>query len=123
MSLLERVEAAKQGKAVPAPDEAPSRAVVPTTPASAEPVEASQSAMRVSAREDNFRRIRTQVELTVANALSSRIDLTNPEAMRQRLAADIDELVADFIYDNELSLTRDERQGEGQSEELHGGFS
>jgi pilus assembly protein CpaF len=64
----------------------------------------------VSAREDAFRRIRTGVERAVADALSSRIDLTNPEAMRRRLATDIDDLVAEYIAANELSLTRDERR-------------
>jgi len=115
MSLLERVEAAKRGEAPPtpgAPPEPPPNAVVPAAPPPApEHTEAEvRTAFRVSTREENFRRIRARVEVAVADSLAHLIDLSNPEAVRTQLSGDIDDFVADFISDNELNLTRDERQ-------------
>ncbi len=114
MSLLERVEAAKRGEAPPAPG-APvtpgvpaSSAVVPAAPR-VDPAPAPVASPTFSKREESFRQIRTRVEQAVANALSSRIDLSNPAGVRQRLSGEIDDFVAEFIADNDLSLTRDER--------------
>jgi pilus assembly protein CpaF len=120
MSLLERVEAAKRGEAPPAPGgpasptpppAAPAPgAVVPVTPPATSVEPAPRTAPRFSSREDNFRRIRIQLERAVADALARRLDLSDPEGMRKALAHEVDEFVGEFIADNELSLTRDERQ-------------
>jgi pilus assembly protein CpaF len=119
MSLLERVEAAKRGQTAPTPGApvpppgAPApNAVVPAAPPPVpkEREAEARPAFRVSAREENFRRIRTRVEVAVADSLAHLIDLSNPEGVRTQLAGDIDDFVAEYIADNELSLTRDERR-------------
>ena len=120
MSLLERVEAARRGDVAPAagsPVPPPLTVPVGSAPpsglaAAATPPPAAVPAgpVAVSAREQNFRAIRVRLEEAVANALSSRIDLSNPAGVREQLAGEIDEFVRDYISDNELNLTRDERQ-------------
>ncbi len=119
MSLLERVEAAKRGAVAPTPGSSVSGspvpgvpapgAVVPTSPPTTDspPVRATP---RFSSREESFRRIRAEVEMAVADALAHRLDLTDPEGMRQAMAGEIDDFVGEFIAQNDLSLTRDERQ-------------
>ncbi len=128
MSLLERVEAAKRGIAAPAPGAETPRAPVPSSPPPAAgdvPTPADRGAAppaRLSAREENFRLIRSAVGEAVADALSSRIDLSNPSGVRASLAREIDDVIADYIDVNELSLTRDERRRlvEGVIDEVAG---
>ncbi len=137
MSLLERVEAAKRGIAAPVPGAptpgSPTNVASLSTPvgpgASASPAQTAaqmlpQPAMssRMSARELSFRDIRNRVGEAVADALSSRIDLSDPIGVRENLAREIDEFIGDFIYDNDLSLTRDERRRlvEGVIDEVAG---
>ncbi len=135
MSLLERVEAAKRGMAAPVPGAQPSRPPLPGTPpragspgAAAESQGANTESQgtaapkRISAREVSFREIRAAVGEAVADALSSRIDLSHPDRMRASLAAEIDDIVADHIVANELSLTREERRRlvEGVVDEVAG---
>jgi pilus assembly protein CpaF len=128
MSLLERVEAAKRGAAVATPGMGVSRPPVPGTPSASSgegasgPGVAASTPPRVSAREENFRAIRARVGEAVADALSSRIDLSDPAGVRQSLAREIDEIISDYIDDNELSLTRDERRRlvEGVLDEVAG---
>ena len=112
MSLLERVQAAKEGQTVPTESPSPN-AVVPTTPpAPTTPAENEQPepSYRVSAREQNFRRIRTRIEEAVADSLAHLIDLSDPEGVRSKMAGEIDAFVGDYIIDNDLNLTRDERR-------------
>jgi pilus assembly protein CpaF len=128
MSLLERVEAAKRGTAVATPGVGAPRTPVPGTPPGSTGEGASGLGVpapappRVSAREENFRAIRAKVGEAVADALSSRIDLSDPSGVRQSLAKEIDEIVAGYITDNELSLTREERRRlvEGVIDEVAG---
>jgi pilus assembly protein CpaF len=128
MSLLERVEAAKRGAAVAMPGMGVSRPPVPGTPSASSgegasgPGVAASTPPRVSAREENFRAIRARVGEAVADALSSRIDLSDPAGVRQSLAREIDEIIGDYIADNELSLTREERRRlvEGVLDEVAG---
>jgi pilus assembly protein CpaF len=128
MSLLERVEAAKRGTAAAMPGVGVSRPPVPGTPSASSgegasgPGVAASSPPRVSAREENFRAIRAKVGEAVADALSSRIDLSDPAGVRQSLAREIDEIISDYIADNELSLTREERRRlvEGVLDEVAG---
>ena len=133
MSLLERVEAAKRGIAAPTPGVPVPGSLVPGAPAPATaeigslptPTPASTppaAPPRVSARELSFRDIRNRVGEAVANALSSRIDLSNPIGVRESLAREIDDFIGDFIYENDLSLTRDERRRlvEGVIDEVAG---
>ena len=128
MSLLERVEAAKRGAAVAMPGMGVSRPPVPGTPSASSgegasgPGVAALTPPRVSAREENFRAIRARVGEAVADALSSRIDLSDPAGVRQTLAREIDEIIGDYIADNELSLTREERRRlvEGVLDEVAG---
>jgi pilus assembly protein CpaF len=114
MSLLERVQAAKQGQAAPTETPAPG-AVVPTTPPTPpepqpKPTTTTPPSYGISAREQNFRRIRTRIEEAVANSLSHLIDLSDPEGVRAKMEVEIDLFVGDYIHDNDLSLTRDERK-------------
>ena len=44
------------------------------------------------------------------NQLAHRIDLSNPQGVRAQMSTELDVFVADFIKDNDLNLTRDERQ-------------
>ena len=116
MSLLERVEAAKRGAATPAPGASVPRAPAPATaPAGGSgpampPPGGPAAPARVSARESSFRQIRAAVGQAVADALSSRIDLSDPGGVRESLASEIDEVIADYILQNDLSLTREERR-------------
>jgi pilus assembly protein CpaF len=114
MSLLERVEAARRGETLQPPATETANAVVPVAPAQPAPQPQPQphvpAASRVSKREQNFRVIRTRVEEAVADSLSHLIDLSNPEGMRTKMVGEIDHFVADYIEDNELSLTREERR-------------
>ena len=128
MSLLERVEAAKRGIAAPVPGAGVPRAPVPSAP----PASANQGAsaqvlapaapQRVSAREESFRAIRARVGEAVADALSSRIDISDASGSRRSLGREIDEIVADYLADNGLSLTREERRRlvEGVVDEVAG---
>ena len=115
MSLLERVEAARRGDAVqqPGSEANGAGAVVPVTPP---PTPAPQQAPtpesptpRVSQREQNFRAIRVRIEEAVADSLSHLIDLSNPEGVRAKMTPEIDSFVAEFLKDNDIALTRDER--------------
>ncbi len=112
MSLLERVEAARKGIATPATGAAAQGAPVPGSPPVAVPGERASPVMppRVSAREETFRSVRARIEETVVSALSSSIDLSNPAGVRQQLAGQIDTFVADYLAENDLSLTSFERQ-------------
>jgi pilus assembly protein CpaF len=65
---------------------------------------------RLSAREENFRDIRIRIEEAVADALASHLDLSNPAGVRQQLSGEINDFVSGYIAENELSLTRIERQ-------------
>jgi pilus assembly protein CpaF len=111
MSLLERVEAARRGAAPPGDATQAQRAPVPGTPPVAIPVDGGSPAApkRLSAREENFRDIRTRIEGAVADALASHIDLSDPEGMRAQMTGEVDSFVAEYITENDLSLTRDER--------------
>jgi pilus assembly protein CpaF len=109
MSLLQRVEAARRGDAAATPGAEGTNAVVPATPAPNQPQPQAPAPPRVTKREEGFRAIRAQIELAVADQLSHRIDLSNPEGVRAQLAGELDTLIADFISDNDVSLTRDER--------------
>ncbi len=116
MSLLERVEAAKRGAVAPAPGASGPTAPAPATPPAVgsgpavPPPGTPTSPARVSARESSFRQIRAAVGQAVADALSSRIDLSDPGGVRESLASEIDEVIADYIFQNDLSLTREERR-------------
>ena len=117
MSLLQRVEAAKHGTGA---HETHLTVTGPSHPVPAEPAEVTSSTpaprtspaptARLSAREETFRDIRRRLEAEVVNALSSRLDLTNPSRVRDDLAGVVDEFVGDFVKDHNLSLTKDERQ-------------
>ncbi|MFO7532905.1 MAG: ATPase, T2SS/T4P/T4SS family, partial [Candidatus Limnocylindrales bacterium] len=127
MSLLERVEAAKRGTATATPGVGGPRPPVPGTLSATDGDGAggqgiAASPPRVSAREENFRAIRAKVGEAVADALSSRIDLSDPGGVRESLAREIDEIIAGYIADNELSLTREERRRlvEGVIDEVAG---
>ncbi len=134
MSLLERVEAAKRGIAAPVPGAPVPGSPIPDAPAATTPEIGSPPAPapasrqqpvlspRMSARELSFRDIRNRVGEAVADALSSRIDLSNPSGVRESLAREIDEFIGDFIFENDLSLTRDERRRlvEGVIDEVAG---
>ena len=109
MSLLQRVEAARRGEAAAKPNAEGTSAVVPAAPAPNLPQPQAPAPPRVTKREESFRAIRTQIELAVADQLSHRIDLSNPEGVRAQLSGELDTLIADFISDNDISLTRDER--------------
>ena len=54
-------------------------AVVPVSPAPSAPQPQAPALPRVTKREESFRAIRTQIEQAVADQLSHRIDLSNPE--------------------------------------------
>ncbi len=110
MSLLQRVEAARRGGAANTPGAEDSSAVVPTAPASSQPQVQPTAPRPVSAREENFRAIRTKIGEAVADQLSHRIDLSDPQGVRAQMSGELDAFVADYIRDNELNLTRDERQ-------------
>ena len=109
MSLLQRVEAARRGDAATTPGAEGTNAVVPANPAPNPPQPQPSALPRVTKREESFRAIRSQIELAVADQLSHRIDLSNPEGVRAQLSGELDTFVADFISDNDISLTRDER--------------
>ena len=109
MSLLQRVEAARRGDAATTPGAEGTNAVVPANPAPNPPQPQPSALPRVTKREESFRAIRSQIELAVADQLSHRIDLSNPEGVRAQLSGELDTLIADFISDNDISLTRDER--------------
>ena len=110
MSLLERVEAARRGDAANTPGAESPSALVPSAPPPSQAQPQAPAVPRVSAREENFRAIRTRIEEAVADQLSHRIDLSNPEGVRAQMSGELDTFVADYIKDNELNLTRDERQ-------------
>jgi len=110
MSLLQRVEAARRGEAAGPPGAAETSAVVPSAPASSQPQVQPTAPRPVSAREENFRAIRAKIGEAVADQLSHRIDLSDPQGVRAQMSGELDIFVADYIRDNDLSLTRDERQ-------------
>ena len=124
MSLLERVEAARRGNAAAAPGAQAPHAPMPGTSPVGQGAQAASpvAPKRLSAREENLREIRGRLEEAVADALASRIDLSNPEGVRSQLAGEIDEFVRDYIAEQDLSLTRDERQRlvEGVIDEVAG---
>jgi len=110
MSLLERVEAARQGTArkqgatpqgpgTPAAG-APLQPVAPTAPA----------VPRVSVREEAFRAIRRRLEDEVVDELAQRLDLSDPARVRNELRGVVNDFVTEFIATNELSLSSNERQ-------------
>ena len=118
MSLLERVEAAKRGQTAPTPGApvpppgAPApNAVVPAAPPPVpkEREAEARPAFRVSAREENFRRIRSRVEVAVADSLAHLIDLSDPEGVRSKMAGEIDDFVGD---DDERGSEVDDYTGE-----------
>ncbi len=111
MSLLERVEAARRGEAAKTPGTEGAGAVVPVTPppTTQQPQAQEPAVPRVSQREQNFRAIRIRIEEAVADTLSHLIDLSDPQGVRAKMAPEIDSFVADYIMENDLSLTRDER--------------
>ena len=109
MSLLQRVEAARRAEAATTPGAEGTSAVVPVAPAPNQSQPEAPAPPRVTKREASFRAIRTQIEQAVADQLAHRIDLSNPEGVRAQLSGELDTLISDFISDNEISLTRDER--------------
>jgi pilus assembly protein CpaF len=103
MSLLERVEAAKHGT----DGETGIMIAGPQPPA---PAEVALPSPVVSPREQAFRDIRRRIEAEVADALASRLDLSDPGGVRKELAGAVDGFVTDFIETHGLNVTRDERQ-------------
>ncbi len=127
MSLLERVEAARQDAAHKA--DAVTRSTRPALAGPQRPTDpATESgpgappARRISAREEAFREIRGRLEEEVVDALAARIDLSQAEQVRADLAEHVDAFVADFIVEHDLSLSSGERSRliEGVVDEVAG---
>ena len=121
MSLLERVEAARQGTGVAPKPGAPPGALTPTTglpargaapAAPPQPQTAPQPVAppRVSAREQGLRELRLRVAEEVLNAWAQLLDLSNVAETRRKITAIIDESIDDLSTLQRLSLTRDERR-------------
>jgi pilus assembly protein CpaF len=113
MSLLERVEAArqetaKQGAAKQGPTTQDSSTASGAAGQPAHP--AASPIPRVSAREETFRAIRRRLEDQVVDELAQRIDLANPERVRNELRTVVNTFVGEFIAENDLSLSTNERQ-------------
>jgi pilus assembly protein CpaF len=122
MSLLQRVEAARQATATP---QATVPSGVPGTPGRpwvGVPVEGGQPPARLSAREEAFLDIRRRIELAIVDALASRIDLSHPDRVRHELESVVDDFVEEFVVTNQLSLSRGEKQRlvEGMLHEVAG---
>jgi pilus assembly protein CpaF len=105
MSLLERVEASKHGTGTPGLG-----IIVAGSQLPAPPPQLAAPAHHISAREEAFREVRRRLEAEAVDALSSRLDLTDPARVRAELAGVVDDFVHGFITEHGLNLTRDECQ-------------
>ena len=122
MSLLQRVEAARTATAA---QQAPGKTTGPAAPSGTStpqgagsswfviPVEGGErppAAPRLSPREEAFREIRLRLEAEVVGALAPRIDLSDPARVRRELSGIVSEFVDGFVIDQELNISRLERQ-------------
>ena len=104
MSLLERVEAARNKSGSGATDVVVAgQQPRATKPPAAQP---SAPAKRMTSRQAMLRDVRRRLENDIIDALASRLDLSNPERMRNELATFINEHMSDY----DVSLSRTERE-------------
>ena len=124
MSLLERVEAARQGAGKPG-SVLPPGSVVPRDPVVAPGAGAPETSTpptpgfgpssqpaqprRLGAREEAFRELRARIGDELVDALSWRIDLSKPAQVRSELAAMVDDFITGYLEEHEVNLTSDER--------------